>query len=138
VRNPTKSALESWISKEFLARLADQTSVELGLPEIEPENRLRTDARLIQILRGVRAGIIQVEDAALEVIENRGLDRKSFLLDSTAACVLTTATEQQWVYKPKAVDVSTLLGMPVKIADKFTLTDFKFESKWKVILPSAL
>lgn len=45
-----------------------------------PQNKLRMDARLMQILHGVKAGTIAVEDAALEIIEGRGLDRRSFMM----------------------------------------------------------
>lgn len=84
-----------------------------------PVNKLRLDARLLQILAGVRRGDIAVEDAALEIIEGRDLDRRSFLADTSTEFFgdrqdLMTAEMLKDICK--SFDISpTLLDMPVVV-----------------------
>ncbi len=82
--------IESWVRKKIAEKFTIPEDLLTGtMPAATgafvkpaPVSKLRQDARLLQILAGVRRGDIAVEDAALEIIENRGLDRRSFLAPS--------------------------------------------------------
>jgi len=103
--------------KSLLTAMNKHThGVSAGFTVDDPEpaeSPLRRDARLVQILRGVKAGTIAVEDAALEIVEGRGLDRCSILPDSTQADVVEPAKPGDRI---NGVWPKTLIGIPIVLS----------------------
>lgn len=99
--------LGEWITREIADKMmrgtgiAEPQGVLNATATSAAAEQIHADTRLIQVLRGVKAGTIGVEDAALEIIQARGLDRKTTLLGSDVVKLVESMKQQPSIIVPE-------------------------------------